>query len=92
MLIEKCNKRGEQNTTKGEVKLLRRQTTMKRNEINENRMVVRERERESKRVEKTCSICDAQKCAVVEKNEGVNNWGVKLDNIKLGYGKIAECF
>ena len=49
MLIEKCNKRGEQNTTKGEVKLLRRQTTMKRNEINENRMVVRERERERAR-------------------------------------------
>ena len=64
---------------------------MKRNKIDVTVAVVRERERESKRVEKTCSVCDAQKCAVVKKNEVVNNWGVKLNKIKLGYGKIVEC-
>ena len=49
----------------------------------------RERERESKRVEKTCSICDAQKLEEIEKGF----------NIKLGYfemekfiSNIAELF
>ena len=63
---------------------------MRKNETAKTRMVVRERE--SKEVKKSCSFFDAQKCAVVEKNESVNNWGVKLNNIKLGYMEMATSF
>ena len=62
---------------------------MIRNEIKQTVEVVRERERESKRVEKTCSVCDAQKLEKIEKGF----------NIKLGYfemekfiSNIAELF
>ena len=65
---------------------------MRKNEINETRMVVRERERESKGVKNSCSLFDAQKCAVEKKNEVVNNWSVKLNKIKLGYIEMAEAF
>ena len=60
---------------------------MERNEIKQTVEVVRERE--SKRVEKTCSVCDAQKIEEIEKGF----------NIKLGYfemekfiSNIAELF
>ena len=52
----------------------------------------RERERESKRIEKTCSAFDAENEFVVEKRRDINNSSVRLDNIELGYGRIAECY
>ena len=52
----------------------------------------RERERESKRIEKTCSVFDAENRFNVEKRRDINNASVKLDNIELGYGKIAESY
>ena len=65
---------------------------MRKNENVKTRMVVRERERESKRVKKTCSVCGAQNRTGVRKNEIENNTGVKFNKIGLGYRKIAECF
>ena len=55
---------------------------MERNEIKQTVEVVREREREreSKRVEKTCSVCDAQKIEEIEKGF----------NIKLGYFEMEK--
>ena len=52
----------------------------------------RERERESKRVEKTCSAFNAENEFVVEKRIDINNASVKLDNIELGYGRIAGSY
>ena len=65
---------------------------MRRNEINRTCMAVRERERESKRVEKTCSAFDAKNRFVKKKRININNASVKLDNIELGYGRIAKCY
>ena len=65
---------------------------MRRNEIDRTCMAVRERERESKRIEKTCSAFDAENEFVVEKRRDINNSSVRLDNIELGYGRIAECY
>ena len=58
---------------------------MRKNEINETLMVVRERERESKRVKNSCSLFDAQKAGNIWKNIE------KKCNIKLGYIEMAEC-
>ena len=52
----------------------------------------RERERESKRIKKTCSIFDAENWFIVEKRREINNASVKLDNIELGYVRIAESY
>ena len=52
----------------------------------------RERERESKRIEKTCSTFDAENRFIVEKRRNINSASVKLDNIELGYGRIAESY
>ena len=52
----------------------------------------RERERESKRIGKTCSVFDAGNRFVEKKKIKVNIASVKLDNIELGYGKIAESY
>ena len=52
----------------------------------------RERERESKRIEKTCSAFDAENGFDVEKIININNTSVKLNNIELGYGRIAESY
>ena len=52
----------------------------------------RERERESKRIEKTCSTFDAENGFIVEKRRDINSASVKLDNIELGYGRIAESY
>ena len=52
----------------------------------------RERERESKRIEKTCSVFDAENRFDVEKRRDINNASVKLDNIELGYVRIAKCY
>ena len=52
----------------------------------------RERERESKRIEKTCSAFDAENGFDVEKIININNTSVKLNNIELGYGRIAKCY
>ena len=65
---------------------------MRRNEINRTRIAVRERERESKRIEKTCSAFDAENRFDVEKRRDINNASVKLDNIELGYGRIAGSY
>ena len=50
------------------------------------------RERESKRIEKTCSVFDAENGFYVEKRRDINNASVKLDNIELGYGRIVKCY
>ena len=52
----------------------------------------RERERESKRIEKTCSVFDAENGFDEKKIININNASVKLDNIELGYGRIAESY
>ena len=65
---------------------------MRRNEINRTCMAVRERERESKRIEKTCSAFDAENGFDVEKRININNTSIKLDNIELGYVRIAESY
>ena len=65
---------------------------MRRNEINRTCMAVRERERESKRIEKTCSAFDAENGFDVEKIININNTSVKLNNIELGYGRIAGSY
>ena len=65
---------------------------MRKNEINRTSMAVRERERESKRIEKTCSVFDAENGVNVEKRRDINSASVKLDNIELGYGRIAESY
>ena len=52
----------------------------------------RERERESKRIKKTCSAFDAENWFIVEKRRDINSASVKLDNIELGYGRIAKCY
>ena len=52
----------------------------------------RERERESKRIEKTCSAFDAENRFVEKKIINVDNASVKLNNIELGYGRIAESY
>ena len=73
-----------------EIKERRRE--MRKNEIDRTCMVVRERERESKRIEKTCSVFDAENRFDVEKRRDINNASVKLDNIELGYVRIAKCY
>ena len=67
---------------------------MRRNEINRTCMVVREREREreSKRIGKTCSVFDAENRFAEKKKIKVNIASVKLDNIELGYVRIAESY
>ena len=67
---------------------------MRKNEINRTCMAVREREREreSKRIEKTCSAFDAENRFVEKKIINVDNASVKLNNIELGYGRIAESY
>ena len=55
-------------------------------------MAVRERERESKRIEKTCSVFDAENGFDEKKIININNASVKLDNIGLGYVRIAKCY
>ena len=50
----------------------------------------RERERESKRIEKTCSTFDAENGFDEKKIINVNSASVKFDNIELGYERIAE--
>ena len=67
---------------------------MRRNEIDGTCIAVREREREreSKRIEKTCSVFDAENGFIVEKRRDINSASVKLDNIELGYGRIAESY
>ena len=70
---------------------MERRHKMRRNEINRTCMDVRERERESKRVKKTCSVFDAENGFIVEKRRDINSASVKLDNIELGYGRIAKC-
>ena len=52
----------------------------------------RERERESKRIEKTCSVFDAENGFDEKKIININNASVKLDNIELGYERIAESY
>ena len=52
----------------------------------------RERERESKRVEKTCSAFDTENWLAEKKIININNASVKLDNIELGYGRIVKCY
>ena len=52
----------------------------------------RERERESKRIEKTCSVFDAENGFDEKKIININNASVKLDNIGLGYVRIAKCY
>ena len=65
---------------------------MENNEIKQTVVAVRERERESKRIKKACSVCGAQNRTVVRKNRTENNTSVKFNKIGLGYRKIAECF
>ena len=65
---------------------------MRKNEIDRTCMVVRERERESKRIEKTCSAFGAENGFIVDKRRDINSTSVKLDNIELGYGRIAKCY
>ena len=67
---------------------------MRKNEIDRTCMVVREREREreSKRIGKTCSVFDAENRFIEKKIINVNNESVKLDNIELGYVRIAKCY
>ena len=65
---------------------------MERNETAKTIAVVRERERESKRIEKTCSDFDAENWLAEKKKIDVNNESVKLYNIELGYGRIAESY
>ena len=65
---------------------------MRKNEINRTCMAVRERERESKRIEKTCSAFDAENRFIEKEVINVNNENVKLDNIELGYVRIAKCY
>ena len=65
---------------------------MERNETAKTIAVVRERERESKRIEKTCSAFDAENWLAEKKKIDVNNESVKLYNIELGYGRIAESY
>ena len=71
---------------------MERRHKMRRNEINRTRMAVRERERESKRIEKTCSVFDAENGFDEKKIININNASVKLDNIELGYERIAESY
>ena len=73
---------------------MERRREMRKNEINRTCMAVREREREreSKRIEKTCSAFDAENGFDVEKIININNTSVKLNNIELGYGRIAKCY
>ena len=52
----------------------------------------RERERESQRIGKTCSVFDAENRFIEKKIINVNNESVKLDNIELGYVRIAKCY
>ena len=59
---------------------------MRKNENAKTRMVVRERERESKRVKNSCSLFDVQKAANIWKNIDEKR------NIKLGYIEMAEAF
>ena len=56
---------------------------MRKNEINRTCMVVRER---------ACSAFDAENGFDVEKRRDINNASVKLDNIELGYVRIAKCY
>ena len=65
---------------------------MRKNEIDRTSMAVRERERESKRIGKTYSAFDAKNKLIEKKKMNVNNSSVKLDNIKLGYIRIAESY
>ena len=65
---------------------------MRKNEIDRTCIAVRERERESKRIEKTCSAFDAENGFDVEKIININNTSIKLDNIELGYVRIAKCY
>ena len=63
---------------------------MRRNEIDVTVAVVRERERESKRIEKTCSICDAQ---IRAKNiDGRMDCRKKLDESVNFQKKINRAF
>ena len=71
---------------------MERRHKMRRNEINRTCMAVRERERESKRIEKTCSVFDAENGFDEKKIININNASVKLDNIELGYERIAESY
>ena len=71
---------------------MERRHKMRRNEINRTCMAVRERERESKRVEKTCSAFDTENWLAEKKIININNASVKLDNIELGYERIAESY
>ena len=52
----------------------------------------RERERESKRIGKNCSVFDAENRFAEKKKIKVNIASVKLDNIELGYVRIAESY
>ena len=63
---------------------------MERNETAKTIAVVRERER--KRIEKTCSAFDAENWLAEKKKIDVNNESVKLYNIELGYERIAESY
>ena len=63
---------------------------MKRNKTDKTIAAVRERERESKRIEKTCSTFDAENGFDEKKIINVNSASVKFDNIELGYERIAE--
>ena len=67
------------------------QNEKKRNQQNQHGCK-RERERESKRIEKTCSAFDAENGFDVEKIININNTSIKLDNIELGYVRIAKCY
>ena len=67
------------------------QNEKKRNQQNQHGCK-RERERESKRVKKTCSVFDAENGFIVEKRRDINSASVKLDNIELGYVRIAESY
>ena len=71
---------------------MERRHKMRKNEINKTCMAVRERERESKRIGKTCSVFDAENRFIEKKIINVNNESVKLDNIELGYVRIAESY
>ncbi len=65
---------------------------MKSNKMNTTVAAVRERERESKRIEKTCSAFDAENRSIVEQKRCVNNVSVNINDVRLGYVRIAECY
>ena len=65
---------------------------MRRNENTETRMVVRERERESKRVRKTCSLFDAQKAELKKYRIERTGYREKLKeaNFTAGFNKNSK--